>query len=80
MTSLAFCQHQMQADAAPLTTPRRRLGDEANGKTCKLTVTTEGPTPGSATDGQFRGGILWIVSGLKTFLETGSPLPSEQAA
>ncbi len=53
---------------------------EANGRTCKLTVTTEGLAPGSATDGQFRGGILWIVSGLKTFLETGSPLPSEQAA
>jgi DNA-binding transcriptional ArsR family regulator/uncharacterized protein YndB with AHSA1/START domain len=53
---------------------------ESNGRTCKLTVTTEGLAPGSETDTQFRGGILWIVSGLKTLLETGSPLPSEQAA
>ena len=39
---------------------------EPSGKTCTPTVTTEGLAPGSETDAQFRGGILWIVSGLKT--------------
>lgn len=39
----------------------------------RLTVTTA-LVPGSRTDAEFRGGVEYIVSGLKTFLETGAPL------
>jgi uncharacterized protein YndB with AHSA1/START domain len=45
------------------------------GEMCKLTVVTEDLVPGSATERQFAGGIVFIVSGLKTLLETGEPLP-----
>ena len=38
-------------------------------------MTTEHPVPGSATYESFEGGIVVIVSGLKTLLETGAPLP-----
>ena len=41
--------------------------------TARLTVTTA-LVPGSRTDAEFRGGVEYIVSGLKTFLETGRPL------
>jgi uncharacterized protein YndB with AHSA1/START domain len=41
---------------------------------CKLTVTTEGLVPGSQTESEFTGGIVTIVSGLKSFLETGEGL------
>jgi DNA-binding transcriptional ArsR family regulator/uncharacterized protein YndB with AHSA1/START domain len=47
-----------------------------SGELCKLTVTTEGVVPGSATESQFEGGIAYIVSGLKTLLETGTPMPA----
>jgi DNA-binding transcriptional ArsR family regulator len=36
----------------------------------KLTVVTEGFSAGSRTESEFTGGIVWIVSGLKTVLET----------
>jgi uncharacterized protein YndB with AHSA1/START domain len=39
----------------------------------KLTVTSA-LTPGSKAAGEFSGGIVYIVSGLKTFIETGEPL------
>jgi uncharacterized protein YndB with AHSA1/START domain len=39
----------------------------------KLTVTSA-LIPGSKTEGEFSGGVVFIVSGLKTFLETGEPL------
>ncbi len=39
----------------------------------KLTVTSA-LTPGSRTEGEFSGGVVYIVSGLKTALETGEPL------
>ncbi len=38
----------------------------------KLTVLTTGMGPKTATE--FSGGMVYIVSGLKTFLETGAPL------
>jgi DNA-binding transcriptional ArsR family regulator/uncharacterized protein YndB with AHSA1/START domain len=41
---------------------------------CKLTVITEGMVAGSQTAEEFVGGIAYIVSGLKTFLETGEGL------
>lgn len=40
----------------------------------KLTVTTAGMTEGGVVEREFGGGIVFIVSGLKTYLETGEPL------
>jgi uncharacterized protein YndB with AHSA1/START domain len=40
---------------------------------CRLTVTTD-LVPGSTTERDFAGGITYIVSGLKTLLETGEAL------
>jgi hypothetical protein len=39
----------------------------------RLTATSA-LVPGSRTDAEFRDGIAYIVSGLKTLVETGSPL------
>ena len=39
----------------------------------RLTVTS-GLVPGSKTAGQFSDGIVFIVSGLKTLVETGAPM------
>jgi uncharacterized protein YndB with AHSA1/START domain len=39
----------------------------------RLTVTSA-IVPGSPADSEFRNGIVWIVSGLKTLLETGKPM------
>ncbi len=39
----------------------------------KLTVTSA-LVPGSKTEAEFSGGVVYIVSGLKTFLETGASL------
>ena len=39
----------------------------------KLTVTSA-LIEGSKTEAEFSGGVVYIVSGLKTFLETGQPL------
>ncbi len=41
---------------------------------CRLTVTSEGYAAGSKTGRDFAGGIVFIVSALKTLLETGEPL------
>jgi uncharacterized protein YndB with AHSA1/START domain len=49
------------------------------GESCRLAVTTHELEPGSATDTAFRGGVSVIVSGLKTLLETGQPMPSPSA-
>lgn len=49
------------------------LLDDADGLT-RVRVEFHGLVPGSATDEDFRGGIPFIVSGLKTLLETGAPL------
>ena len=40
----------------------------------KLTVTTSGMVQGGVVEREFGGGIVFIVSGLKTYLETGEPL------
>jgi DNA-binding transcriptional ArsR family regulator/uncharacterized protein YndB with AHSA1/START domain len=40
----------------------------------KLTVVTSGMTEGGVVQADFVGGIVHIVSGLKTFIETGEPL------
>ena len=47
---------------------------DAAGEATKLTVTTSGLKPGSKTAEEFGGGIVYIVSGLKTFIETKEPL------
>jgi uncharacterized protein YndB with AHSA1/START domain/DNA-binding transcriptional ArsR family regulator len=46
--------------------------DQDGGPT-RLTVTSA-LIPGSATEAEFKGGVVYIVSGLKTYLETGTPL------
>ena len=46
---------------------------EATETGSRLTVTSS-LVPGSATEGEFSGGVVHIVSGLKTFLETGVPM------
>ena len=40
----------------------------------KLTVTTAGLVAGTAMAREFSDGIVWIVAGLKTLVETGEPL------
>ena len=47
---------------------------DASGEATKLTVTTSGLKAGSKTAEEFAGGMVYIVSGLKTVLETGRPL------
>ncbi len=42
--------------------------------TCKLTVTTWDIAAGSQHEREFPGGIAYIVSGLKTYIETGETL------
>jgi uncharacterized protein YndB with AHSA1/START domain len=37
-------------------------------------IVTSAMAPGSKTEGEFSGGIVFIVSGLKTALETGDPM------
>ncbi len=44
-----------------------------DGGPTRLTVTSA-LIPGSATEAEFKGGVVYIVSGLKTYLETGAPL------
>jgi hypothetical protein len=47
---------------------------EPQGAATKLTVTTAGMRAGSRLAEEFSGGIVHIVSGLKTFVETGAPM------
>jgi uncharacterized protein YndB with AHSA1/START domain len=51
------------------------LLDDANGAT-KLTVELYDAQPGSKTYEEFTGGFPYIVSGLKSLLETGKTLPA----
>lgn len=46
---------------------------EGEGDPSRLTVTSA-LVPGSKTEGQFSGGVVYIVSGLKTAIETGASL------
>lgn len=50
---------------------------EAAGGTTKLTALTSGLEPGSRMAEEFGAGIVFIVSGLKTLVETGVPLAGE---
>ena len=52
---------------------------EARGDSTKLTVTTSGLIEGSRTAADFSAGIVYIVSGLKTLVETGRPLAAGAA-
>jgi hypothetical protein len=47
--------------------------------TSTLTVITSGMQAGGRVQGEFAGGIVFIVSGLKTYLETGTPLAAPTA-
>jgi uncharacterized protein YndB with AHSA1/START domain/DNA-binding transcriptional ArsR family regulator len=46
----------------------------------KLTVITSGMTEGGVIQGEFGGGIVYIVSGMKSWLETGAPMTPVEAA
>jgi hypothetical protein len=46
----------------------------------KLTVTTAGLVAGTKMAADFEGGIVYIVSGLKTLVETGAPMAVPAAA
>jgi uncharacterized protein YndB with AHSA1/START domain len=48
--------------------------EPAGGDASRLTVTTAGLKSGSKAETDFSGGIVYIVSGLKTYLETGAPM------
>lgn len=48
--------------------------ESAGDGVCKLTVISEGLVAGSKTADEFAGGIVYIVSGLKSYLETGEAL------
>jgi DNA-binding transcriptional ArsR family regulator len=45
----------------------------------RLTLVTSGMTEGGVIQGEFVGGIVHVVSGLKTFVETGQPLMPVEA-
>lgn len=45
----------------------------------KLTVVTSGMTEGGVIQGEFGSGIVYIVSGLKSWLETGAPMTPVEA-
>jgi DNA-binding transcriptional ArsR family regulator/uncharacterized protein YndB with AHSA1/START domain len=47
---------------------------------CKLTVVTSGMRSGGVVERDFVGGIVHIVSGLKTLVETGRPMTERAAA
>jgi uncharacterized protein YndB with AHSA1/START domain len=51
-----------------------------DGSAAKLTVTTSGIKAGSRVETEFSGGIVYIVSGLKTWVETGAPIAAAEAA
>jgi uncharacterized protein YndB with AHSA1/START domain/DNA-binding transcriptional ArsR family regulator len=69
MTFHARWDPELEAEGAV----RQAWEIEATGDgTCRLTVTTDGMGP--KTEHEFTGGIPFIVSGLKTLLETGEPL------
>jgi hypothetical protein len=48
--------------------------DPAGPELTRLTVTTAGMREGGVVQGEFGGGVVYIVSGLKSWLETGEPL------
>ncbi len=53
--------------------------EPAGADVSKLTVVTSGMVQGGVVQGEFGGGIAYIVSGLKTWVETGEPLMTAEA-
>jgi uncharacterized protein YndB with AHSA1/START domain len=69
--------HAVWSDDVKADPPVRMTWEvEPNGEMSKLTVVTDDIVPGSATEREFAGGIVYIVSGLKSLLETGAALPT----
>lgn len=63
------------SDAVAADAPTRITWDiEPQGELCRLRVLHEGFPGETATYESVRGGMSWILSGLKTLLETGVPL------
>ena len=71
MSFHALWDPEMAAEAPLRQTWEIEPGDDG---TCRLTVVTEGLVAGSKSAAEFEGGIVLIVSGLKTMLETGEGL------
>ncbi|HUG30566.1 MAG TPA: SRPBCC domain-containing protein, partial [Candidatus Limnocylindria bacterium] len=67
MTFLARWDPEVEAEG-----PIRHIWElEPEDGATKLTVTTKGIKQGSKRAESFGSGIIWIVSGLKTFVERG---------
>ena len=74
---VAMTFHAVWSDEVKADPPVRMTWEvEVAGEMCKLTVVTDDIVPGSATEREFAGGIVYIVSGLKSLLETGVALPA----
>lgn len=72
MTFLARWDPEVEAEG-----PIRHVWElEAEDGATKLTVTQKGIKAGSKTAASFGSGIMWIVSGLKTFVEGGRTVVS----
>ena len=80
-------KRRRQPCPVPGTGPRLRRpcpcgarGRDSALRTCKLTVTHDGLPAETETYRQIAGGMPYILSGLKTLLETGTPLAAAGAA
>jgi uncharacterized protein YndB with AHSA1/START domain/DNA-binding transcriptional ArsR family regulator len=73
---LAMTFHALWDTAMTAESPLRQVWEiePAGDGTCRLTVVTEGLVPGTKSAEEFEAGIVLIVSGLKTILETGDSL------
>ncbi len=72
MTFHARWSPEIEAEGPVTMTWEVEPGDD--GSSSKITVVTSGIKSGSQTESEFTGGIVYIVSGLKTYLETGQPM------
>ena len=59
--------------AGPVTMTWAIEPGESDGDPSRLIVTSA-LVPGSKTEGEFSGGVVYIVSGLKTAIETGASM------
>jgi uncharacterized protein YndB with AHSA1/START domain len=72
------CTFDARWDEAVRADPPSRITwllETAGPDVCKLTVVHDGFESETATYAQVAGGMPFILSGLKTLLETGEPLP-----
>jgi uncharacterized protein YndB with AHSA1/START domain len=76
ITFLAHWDPEVEADGAVV----QAWTLEAAGPATKLTIRTSGLKPGSKTERDYAGGWVHIVSGLKTFVETGEPMTIGEGA